>query len=338
MSERLFEAIDGAYRVSEAPDWDDVLRRVAVFEQDVRPPSQRAWWRSRRFALAAGFALGFAVCAGIAIGAVKLLGEPAPPAVQARLAPFLMRAGLERDSARVVAVAPDVTLYGVRNADGASCVELVGASRGLVFALQCRKPVVGGRLELGWGETGIASIVADDGSAPPVAVFGHLPADAVSARARLADGRTASVQIGLDGFYVYEPAPDDQATARRAAFTVEGLDAAGTVVASRRFEPPQPVRTLGSPPRQISGTVEIDGAEWLRIQVEGSSGDTSGPQVEFVRLPSSRTFSWTAPRNLPASYRVQVDVLDARGTVLASARPLDESEWRGLLGESRNAS
>lgn len=320
----LYEAIDAAYRGSESPDWDDVLRRAGM---TITPSRTRA--RRRRLGFVGAFVLGFALCAGIAIAAVKLLGEPAPPAVQARLAPFLMQEGLKPGTARVVAVAPDATLYGVRDKQGASCAEMVGGGDGLLFALQCSR-TLGSRV---WEVVGdsVNAVVTDGGGVPPVAIFGQLPPSATSARARFADGQTAPVEIGLDGFYVYEPDPAHQQLARRAPFTIEALNAKGEVVASRRWQPPQPLRTLGTPPHLVSGTVAITGARWVRVRVLDSRG--SELRDDLLPLPQDGRFTWTSPPQLRGYYSVEIEVLDAHGIPLATARALDEQQWRQLLAE-----
>ena len=312
---------------------------------DLRPAAARAVERERRrrrATIAVAIVLAAGVCAGIAVAAASLLGRPAPKAVQADLRNaanlFVARPGAQPQTARVVAETRDATLYGVNDEHGSFCVELIEARRGLVFGYSCNFSLrtAGDRTMPGEAYTDTWSIVTDDGVTPPVLEFGRLPPGAVAARALLGDGTTEPIQIGLDGFYLYEPSEPKQPIARRESVTIQALDASGKPTWSTYVQPPQPLRTEGTPPRIVSGRVEIAGAKKIRIESGSHPGDLDVRKARRLELRPDGTFSWTPPAG---TRLIQLTIVDRNDRPLTSdITPLSEHDWRQLLAEATKPS
>jgi len=317
-----------------------------VLLDDLRPAAARAVVRDRhrRVVLAvAATVLGLSVFAGVAVAAVKILGGPAPKQVQTNLhmaaRGFVNLPGLQTQTARVVAESPDVTLYGVSDKRGSYCVELVGATKGLIFASSCNTTRATARPGDVPGEccgTTIQYVVTDSGVEPPVVQFGRLPQGAVKARAILGNGKVVPIEIGLDSFYVYEPSASDQPIARRQPMTVEMLDSAGRPAWSYYLQPPQPLRTegamgrYGALPKRITGHVLIDGAS--RIQIQLGAFNHSKTTTAYVPLSKDGSFEWVVPEGTQNDI---VTVLDSRGQALtAEIAPLAEPNWRNILAQA----
>lgn len=306
---------------------------------DLRPAAVRAvaiQRRRRRVRLAAAATLLAAAFAGAALAADRYLGEPAPPSVNALVhelaAGFVDQPDLVAQSAQLLATAPDADLYGVADRRGSYCVELVGATRGLLFGTTC---------DLGFGVEdpnrmpGPVSLpqanVVVDGVAPPVVVYGKLMANAVTAEAILGDGTREPVAIGLERFFLYQPSEARQAVARRLPIEIEERDAAGRAVWTATYEPPLPLATQGTPVSRVSGRVEIAGAARLVAR----NGASPRRQAETVPLARDGSFAWTVPATGPRVALWELRVLDAHGHELAVAEPEPEQAWRGWLAQAQ---
>lgn len=313
---------------------------------DLRPAAARVAARDRRRTVALVVVvtvLALSLLGGVAVAAVALLGEPAPEQVQTDLRAgargFVNRPELQSQTARVLAESPDAALYGVSDKRGSYCVELVGATRGLLFAYSCnttRATVKAGEFP---GECcgTVQYVVTDDGVEPPVVQFGRLPEGAVKVRAVLGSGKVVPIQVGLDGFYVYEPSPSDQASARREAMSIEALDASGHPSLTKYLQPPQPLRTEGAMgrnnglPKQISGTVVIIGAAKIKVQL--GAYNNSKTTTAYVALGKDGSFDWTVPAG---GQNDILTVLDSRNRPLTDEIfPLSELDWRGILAQAK---
>jgi hypothetical protein len=300
---------------------------------DLRPAAARAAARHRRdhrLRFAAAALAVAAVFAGAALAATRLLGDPAPPAVQSQLhamARFVVQPGLREQTARVVATAPDATLYGVYDERGNYCVELIGARRGLVFAFSCGFAFGTRSAEAGGGAMGAApqQNVIVDGVVPPVVVFGKLRNDAVAADALLGDGTRERVEIGLGGFFLYEPSAAKQPVARRRPIQIVERNAAGGSVWQTYFAPPIALATTD---RRVSGTLEIAGATQLLVGEEPGAF----PRPQPVRVGPDGSFSWVAPAGRGLGIWTAVD---RNGRELATAQAVPEELWRQLLEQAR---
>jgi hypothetical protein len=312
-----------------------LLREIR--REDERGARVPGWFmaqsRPRRIALVVALTLG--LCAGIAVAAVKLLGEPAPRAIQSDLhaaarATFVPQSGLRSQTARVVAETRDATLYGVSDKRGNYCIELVGASRGLIWAMSCNvaQPSVPGG---GMAGTEIATtyVVTDNGVEPPVVQFGRLPKGAVAARALLADGTTEPITIGLDRFYLYQPSDKEQPIARRDPMTIEWLNSAGQATWSWHLQPPQPLRFQGTPLRRISGHVLINGA--TRVMMGNNLGPSASKKNAFRPLGANGRFTWLSPPKVAF-----ITVVDSHNQPLSLIEStVNEKDWRSLLAHAR---
>ena len=304
---------------------------------DLRPAAAHAaalHRRVRRVRISAAVAAAALLCTGAALAAEHFLGEPAPARVQADLraaAHFVDQPGLQAQTARVVATAPDATVYGVASAGEIYCTELVGASRGLVVGGECEARLDPARPS--GARNGIslpqASVVVG-GVAPPVVVHGKLHSRAVAAEAILGDGTREPVSVGLDGFWIYEPSEAKQAVARRQSIEVEEHAADGRAVWSTHFEPPLPLAVEGTPIERISGRVEIDGA--AKVVVRNLAG-FGRPQT--IPLADDGSFTWTRPSDLAEPSLISVAVVDVDGHRLAETEPYPEAVWRRWLADSR---
>jgi hypothetical protein len=317
-----------------------------VLLDDLRPAAARAAVRDRHRTVVLAIAatvVSLSIFAGVAVAAAKILGGPAPKQVQTNLhlaaRGFVNLPGLQTQTAQVVAEAPDVTLYGVSDKRGSYCVELVGATKGLIFAFSCNTTRVTARPGDVPGEccgATIQYVVTDGGVEPPVVRFGRLPLGAVKARAILGNGKVVPIETGIDGFYVYEPSAADQPIARRQPMTIEMLDSSGHPAWTYYLQPPQPLDTegamgrYGALPKRISGHVVIDGASRVKIQLGAFS--SSKTTTTYVPLSNDGSFDWVVPEGTQNDI---LTVLDSRGQALTDEIvPLAEPHWRNILAQA----
>ena len=301
---------------------------------DLRPAAVRAAALSRRVRISAAIAAAALLCTGAALAAEHFLGEPAPPGVQGSLhaaARFVEQRGLEAETARVVATAPDATLYGVGHEGGTYCAEVVGAAHGLVVGGECEArfdPSRPGSERNGISLPGASVVV--EGAVPPAVVWGKLHRGAAGAEAILGDGTREPVSVGLDGFWIYEPSDAKQAVARRAPIEIEERSADGTAVWTTHFEPPLPLAVEGTPIERISGTVEIGGAATVEIRNLAGFG-----RPQTIQLASDGSFTWSRPAGFREPSLISVVVLDRSGHRLAETEPYPETVWRHWLEQAQ---
>ena len=273
------------------------LRRAALRRRRRHHVAVVAW--------AAAVALGAG--AGV-VAATSLLGSPAPGSVQTdlhRAVKFALaeHPGLRLQTATVVATSSAATLYSIADKRGNYCAELVGRSHGLIFGFTCESTSVaenGQLIVAGDAAAGVSYLVAPDGTAPPVVIFGRLPPHSVAARATYDNGAHENVPVGLDRFFIYQPSARLQAFARRMPVTLEFFDGRGAIW-SYYLQPPQPLRLRGE--HHISGRVVIDRATNVELDVAPWPG--AAPDRVIVPLHADGTFSWIGrPRSVV--YRLTV--------------------------------
>jgi hypothetical protein len=299
-----------------------------VLREDLLAAANQVTARARRrhrAGLAVSVLLVLGAFAGAAVAAVSLLGRAAPSGVQRdlhRAARFEWNghSGLQVQKAVVVAVSADATLYSVRDNRGNFCAELVGTGKALIFGFSCSlsRGAPNGETLTDDAGTSVDYAVPSDGIAAPVVEFGRLPLHTTSARVVFANGVIANIQLGLDGFFVWEPTGRLQTLARRLPLTLEFLDRTGQPVWSYYVQPPQPLHVEGAGPSLISGHVVIAGARKVRVNV---SPFLSAPStIVNIRIRGNGSFAWTGH---PGERVYSVTVVDGHGlAVSADAQPL----------------
>jgi hypothetical protein len=300
--------------------------------QDLRRAALR---RRRRQARRIGAWVAVAVvaaCGGVAVGAASLLGSPAPGRVQSDLQSAVRYAladhpGLRPETARVVATSPAATLYSIARRDGSYCAELIGTAQGVIYGFTCARAqrAPNGQLLLADAYApNVSFINGSDGTSPPVVQFGRLPAGTISARAVFDNGVTEAIQAGLDGFFVYQPSPANQALARRMPMTLEFRDRDG-LVWSYYDQPPQPISVRED--GRITGDVLIDRAAQVELSAAAKIG-LPGTRV-FVPIHADGTFTW---RGRPGSVVYSMSVRNAKGEPVSADTPvLTSAAVRRLL-------
>ena len=211
-----------------------------IFALATTNPSRRSR-NHRRVGIAV--ALAAAVIVSSAIAAVTLLGRPAPKGIQATIhgqavSLFTGHPGLVKATARVLAESPDATLYGISDRQGNYCVELIGASKGLVWSFNCDQGWrVGDRYFAGGSVGSAVSSITVAGVEPPVVWWGRLTSGTTRAQAVYPYGTTEQIPLGRNGFFVYQPSPDNQPLARRVPMTIQFLRNDGSTTYSFQVLP-----------------------------------------------------------------------------------------------------
>lgn len=238
--------------------------------------------------------------------------------------------GLVKATARVIAEAPDATLYGINDRGGNYCIELVGAHRGLVWSFSCELGLSadGRYVTPGAAGSDVSSIVVN-GVEPPVVWWGRLTSGTSKARAVYPDGTREQIPLGRHGFFVNEPSEANQALARREPMTIEFLRSDGSVSLSTEVLPPQPLTVRGTFSGTISGHVQINSAAKIEIETRHSRK----PQTSYLRIKSDGTFSVPWRRNTAMDPHV-VDNNNKRLTDYLN--PLPESAWRSLFTQAQS--
>lgn len=315
---------------------DATAKRIYALATQTRSQGSRP--NRRKIGLATAAAA--AVIAGSAIAAVTLLGQPAPKSVQADIHRsavilFANHPGLVKSTARVLAESADATLYGISDQQGNYCVELVGASRGLVWSFSCAEGLRVGTHYFAGGSVGSdVSSITVDGVEPPVVWWGRLTSGTTKAQAIYPDGATEQIPLGSNGFFVYEPSPEFQRLARRAPMTIQFLHQDGSPAYSNEVLPPQPLTTTGPNQHQtISGRVLITGAASVAIY-----GKVLGENpASLIPIRADGTFNATASIKPHGEFGV-LQVVDKNGRPLSEyLDPIPEVFWKQLLAKARQS-
>lgn len=293
----------------------------------------------RRARRVVGLGLALAVVGtGGAVAARALLGDPAPPGVQASIGavdegmPPDLRLRPDVTNARSVARDGDAVLYAADLPGGGMCTELAVAGRpagAVCLRGTARAPI----------EASIPGTPED--VSEPVVVGGRVNVDAD--HVIVVVGGAEEVPVGLEpgGFFVLALDPGRSAAARRG-LVVEALRDAGVVASvdlSDAFTPEHPMGEAislelvsgdGDLTRvvSVSGTVSVHGATAARlVYSDGTTQDValgSGGQYELV-LPVDR-------RHDLADRPGRVVAIDGTGRELASRVVAAVSWWRAHEG------
>lgn len=289
--------------------------------------------------LAAGTAAlaALALLAGVAAATGGTAGRPAPKVVQTQLHQSVttilaFRPELARRAARVVAKAPDASLYGIDNEHGDYCIELLGARKGLSYGLSCRQGVGQRGATGGEVDTPVTSIVVD-GVVPPVMRFGRLATGTVAARALYADGSREKISIGSDGFWVYEPGAAHMRAARSGPIVIQFLEPDGTPL-TYQLAPDQPVASTGKHFGRISGHAVVTNA--VKVQVTIHSTDSRRAHTVDVPLSVDGGFSWRGGSLKQADFPTLVVVDNREQPLTDITTPLPEPTWRKLVAGARS--
>jgi hypothetical protein len=313
----------------------DPATAARIFAMATTNPSRRSRNRGR---IGIAVALGAAVIVSSAIAAVTLLGRPAPKGIQATIhssavSLFTGHPGLVKATARVVAESPDATLYGISDRQGNYCVELIGASRGLVWSFNCDQGWrVGDRYFAGGSVGSQVSSIMVAGVEPPVVWWGRLTSGTTRAQAVYPDGTTEQIPLGSNGFFVYQPSPDNQLLARRQPMTIQFLRKDGSSAYSLQVLPQQPLAVQGTWSEIISGRALVAGAK--KIQIEEWRNKRT-PITRYIPLPPNGTFTFKRRIHLNAPSDIDVHLVDRNNTPLTdSLQPMPEKYWRSLVAQA----
>ena len=325
-------AVDTVWRQLEPALEQHYARLVAVVAQDGRRTRRR---RTRR---AVGFGLALAVVStGGAVAARALLGDPAPPAVQASIAavdegmPADLRLQPDVTNARSVARDGDAVLYAADRPDGGSCTELAIAGR-----------PAGAICVRGGAAAPIQASIpgTPEDTTSPLVVGGRV--NVVADRTVVvADGERLPVVLEPGGYFVLSLDAGRSAAARRG-LSVEALQGDAVVASvdvSDAFSPERPlaepislelVSGDGDLSRVVSvhGAVTVPGATAVRlVYPDGTATEvTVGPDGQYVlTLPAGRQADL-------ADRPGRVVALDAAGHELASRAVAAVSWWRAHEG------
>jgi hypothetical protein len=277
---------------------------------------------------------GVALAAGGAAAAQVLVGDAAPPAVQASLGgvdeglPPDLRLNPDVANARSVAVDGDAVLYAADLPGGGVCTEIATAGRpnGAVCRTSTQpQPAI---------DATIPGTPED--ASGPVVVGGRVNVDADAVALVTSDGRRLAVTMQPDGYYIVELNAADSAAAReglrieaaREGSVVASLDVSDAFTSEIGHADPiglEMVSGSGDLTKVVSiyGTVQDAAAVTVRlIYPDGSTADTpvgAGGRYELTLAPERQGALDTAPGRLVA--------VDANGKELASRTVAAVSWW-----------
>ncbi len=326
---------------SISPEADAILSRIldSVEPIDATPPQPRVGSRALRVV-----AIAAALVLAAALGAVagELVGSPAPASVKRDLAgvdqgmPDDLRLNPDVESAVLAAYSKNAQLYFAALSDGGYCFEIVteaDGARGAVCtgAVDARSQAI--EITMPFSEPVTRR--------SPIEVGGRVNVAATSLEARFADGQTTPVQLGANGFYLYEVPQAQIESAHVDGFDLIAYDAAGTSVASATA-PPTDFGNPGNMDRSmpifvstistehdftkvlgIEGSVNVDGARRLELRYPGGT---------TVRIPirSDGTYHYDLPAGRVddlASSEGELVAYDAHGNELARAAVASVAYW-----------
>ena len=278
---------------------------------------------------------GVALAAGGAAAAQVLVGDAAPPAVQASLGgvdeglPPDLRLNPDVANARSVAVDGDAVLYAADLPGGGVCTEIATAGKpnGAVCRTSTQPPAAIDATIPGTPE---------DAAGVPVVVGGRVNLDADAVALVTSDGRRLAVTMQPDGYYIVELDAPDSAAARqglRIEATLHGnvvasLDVSDAFTSEIGHVDPIGLEMVSGPGDltkvlSIYGTVQDATAVTVRlIYPDGSTADTpvgADGRYELTLAPDRQDALDSAPGRLVA--------VDANGKELASRTVAAVSWW-----------
>ena len=268
---------------------DAILSRIldSVEPIDATPPQPRVGSRALRVV-----AIAAALVLAAALGAVagELVGSPAPASVKRDLAgvdqgmPDDLRLNPDVESAVLAAYSKNAQLYFAALSDGGYCFEIVteaDGARGAVCtqAVDARSQAI--EITMPFTEPVTRR--------SPIEVGGRVNVAATSLEARFADGRTTPVQLGANGFYLYEVQQAQIESAHVDGFDLIAYDAAGTSVGSAT-----------APPTDFGDPGDMDRSMPIFISTISTEHDfTKVLGIEGSCCTSHKFDSATASRSVP---------------------------------------
>jgi hypothetical protein len=287
-------------------------------------------------------AAALVVAAALGATAGQLVGSPAPESVKQDLAgidqgmPDDLRSNPDVESAVLAAYSENAQLYYAALSEGGYCFEIVTATDGGRGAVCTQAAAARSQsIEI--------TMPFTDPVTPrsPIEVGGRVNVAATSLEARFADGRTAPIPLGANGFYLYEVPGAQVKSAHIDGFDLIAYDGAGTSVATATA-PPTDFRDPAAVDRQmpifvstistheyftkvlgIEGSVNVDGARRLELRY---------PDGTTVRIPirSDRTYHYDLPVGRVddlASTPGELIAYDVHGAVLARTPVASVAYW-----------
>jgi len=292
--------------------------------------------RSRARVAALSLAAAVTITAA-ALAADHYLGQPAPAHVRATFAKYVndprwtVKPVLE-ETVQVLAFSAHGTMYGARATDGQDCVEFVTSS-GTNYLVGCANFASAHDLIL------LPSFPfhGDADHVPPYVLAGRLSSDSASLAARLPDGRSERIPLGLRGYFVFEPRY--QAAARRGEVTLVERDRAGTIRDRVRVPPQIVARGIGVPIRRVVGWTAAPTARYASFMVLRSGAYGPVGSSGYAPIGKDGSFSWTVPKGAPGNRVVDVRLVNARFMAVEpeqDAWPIpDDRAWQKARAEAR---
>ena len=318
---------------STSPEADEMLNLILDSAEpvDVAPRAPRLGSRAVRIV---AIAAALIVAAALGATAGQLVGSPAPESVKQDLAgvdqgmPEDLRSNPDVESAALAAYSQNAQLYYAALSDGGYCFEIVTATDGARGAV-CTQAAAARSQDIE------ITMPFTDPVTPrsPIEVGGRVNVAATSLEARFADGRTAPIPLGANGFYLYE--------VPGAQVNLIAYDGAGATVATATA-PPTDFRDPEAMDRQmpifvstisthedftkvlgIEGSVNTDGARRLELRY---------PDGTTVRIPirSDGTYRYDLPVGRVddlASTPGELIAYDVHGGVLARTSVASVAYW-----------
>jgi hypothetical protein len=329
-------------RWSMSPEADAMLLRIFDSTEPLDPAPPRPRMRPRALRV---LAIAAALVLAAALGAVagQRVGSPAPQSVKQDLAgvdqgmPVDLRLNPDVESAVLAAYSENAQLYYAALADGGYCFEIVTATDGARGAVCTRAADARSQaIEI--------TMPFTDPVTPrsPIEVGGRVNVAATSLEVRFADGQTAPIQLGANGFYLYEVPRAQLETAHIDGFDLTAYDAAGGPPVASATAPPtdftDPADMDRSMPIFVStisthedftkvlgveGSVNVGGARRLELRY---------PDGEVVRIPirSDGTYHYDLPAGRVddlASVPGELIAYDGHGDELARAPVASVAYW-----------
>ena len=254
-----------------------------------------------------------------ALAANHYLGQPAPAHVNATFAKLISDPRwpvkpVLRETAKVVAFSSHGVLYAAETKDGNDCLEFFTAG-GATYWVYCG---VGTQADYRLTFIPPMPFHGTRSTLPPYVVVGRI-APGNSLDARLPDGRTERVPLGLRGYFVFEPRY--QAAARRGDLTLVYRKRSGVVSDTQRIPPQIVVNPSGAPIKRLTGYIAAPRARYASFVVAGPGGGTT--TTGYAPIGRDGRFSWTVPPTRWRTWTLSILLVDARFMALN----LDQDYW-----------
>jgi RNA polymerase sigma-70 factor, ECF subfamily len=326
---------------SVSPEANAILARILDSAEPVSEASRqrRAGPRVLRVV-----AIAAALVLAAALGAVagELVGAPAPTSVKRDLAgvdqgmPADLRLNPDVENAVLAASSESASLYYAALNDGGYCYEIVTATEGGRGAVCTPAADVRAQaIEITMPFTDPVS------PRSPIEVGGRVNVAATSFEVRFADGLRAPIQLGANGFYLYEVPRAQVESAHVDGFDLIAYDAAGGSLAIATA-PPTDFRDPGAVDRArpifvstisthedftkvigVEGSVNVDGARRLELRYPDGS-------TKRIPIRSDGSYHYDLPVDRLddlASLPGELIAYDADGEEIARAPVASVAYW-----------